>query len=66
MYYQKLIDLTGNGGNIYVPENNVSANTVKTIFKKLADEIYSFKGVLKCGNLNSNIILSPPPMVFNY
>lgn len=64
--YQKLVDLAGNNGTVIIPENNLSVLSVTNMFNKFAEDVYSFKGVLKCGNLSSNIVLSPPPMVQYY
>lgn len=62
--YQRLIDLSGYDGSISVPENLHNESNVPTLFQKLAEDMYtSFKGVLKCGNLESKIILSPAPIV---
>ncbi|CAG9766259.1 unnamed protein product [Ceutorhynchus assimilis] len=61
--YQKLIDYSGNLGSIQVPENLQTESNVLTIFQKLAEEMYTpFKGVLKCGSLETKIMLSPTPM----
>lgn len=63
--YQRLIDLSGYDGSIQVPENLQSESNITTLFQKLAEDMYtSFKGVLKCGNLESKIILSPAPVAY--
>lgn len=62
--YQRLIDLSGYDGSIQIPDNIQSESNVVSVFQKLAEDMYSsFKGVLKCGNLESKIILSPAPVV---
>ncbi|KAG5876007.1 hypothetical protein JTB14_002176 [Gonioctena quinquepunctata] len=63
--YQRLIDLTGYDGSILVPENLQAESNVTSLFQKLAEEMYvMFKGVLKCGNLESKVILSPAPVLY--
>lgn len=62
--YQRLIDLSGNDGSILVPDNINAESSITVLFQKLAEEMYTtFKGTLKCGNLESKIILSPGPVV---
>lgn len=62
--YQRLVDLTGYDGSICIPESPLNETTVVNMFQKLAEDMYtSFKGTLKCGNLESKIILSPAPVV---
>lgn len=62
--YQRLIDLSGNDGSILVPDNIHAESCITVLFQKLAEEMYTtFKGTLKCGNLESKIILSPGPVV---
>jgi hypothetical protein len=62
--YQRLVDLTGYDGSISVPDNPLNETTVVNMFQRLAEEMYtSFKGTLKCGNLESKVILSPAPVV---
>lgn len=55
--------MTGYDGTVLVPEqlNEVS---VCSLFEKLAEDMYvSFKGTLKCGHLESRVLLSPAPVV---
>ncbi|XP_013781379.1 integrator complex subunit 14-like [Limulus polyphemus] len=60
--YQKLIDMNGGNGQVFVPEGNLNLKTVQQMFLKLAETYYRpFHGTLHCGNLNCNISLSPPP-----
>lgn len=60
---QRLIDMSGYDGTVLVPEQ-LNETSVNTLFEKLADDMYvSFKGTLKCGNLESKILLSPAPVV---
>ncbi|KAJ8925818.1 hypothetical protein NQ315_009668 [Exocentrus adspersus] len=63
--YQRLIDLSGYEGSILVPDNLQAEQSVTTVFQKLAEEMYTlFRGSLKCGNLESKIILSPAPVPY--
>lgn len=56
--------MSGNDGSILVPDNIQTESTVTGLFQKLVEEMYTtFKGTLKCGNLESKIILSPAPVV---
>lgn len=62
--YQRLIDISGYDGSILVSDNIQTETSITGLFKKLVEEMYStFKGTLKCGNLESKIILSPAPVV---
>lgn len=62
--YQELIDISGYDGSVLLPENQLNETSVNNLFQKLAEEMYtSFKGVLKCGNMESKVILSPAPVV---
>ncbi|XP_018325075.1 integrator complex subunit 14 [Agrilus planipennis] len=63
--YQRLVDMCGYDGMVLIPENTLTESSVISLFQKLAEEMYtSFKGILKCGNLESKIILSPAPVPF--
>ncbi|XP_066142418.1 integrator complex subunit 14 [Euwallacea fornicatus] len=63
--YQRLIDLSGYEGSVQIPDNLQTESNVTNLFQKLAEEMYSlFKGVLKCGRLESKIILSPAPVPY--
>lgn len=56
--------MSGYDGSVLIPDGQLSESSVATLFQKLADEMYTcFKGVLKCGNLESRIVLSPSPLV---
>lgn len=55
--------MSGYDSSILVPDQ-LNESSVTTMFQKLAEEMYaSFKGTLKCGNLESKIVLSPAPVV---
>ncbi|XP_063990643.1 integrator complex subunit 14 [Diachasmimorpha longicaudata] len=63
--YQRLVDLAGGESGVLVPDGQLSKTTVNNCFQKLAETNYvSFQGYLKCGNLGSRILLSPPPMSY--
>ncbi|KAK3606008.1 hypothetical protein CHS0354_025040 [Potamilus streckersoni] len=60
--YQQLIDLNNKGGEVYVPEGNLSFSSIQAMFQRLADSCYSpYYGLLRCGNLKCNVTLFPPP-----
>lgn len=62
--YQKLVDMAGSGSSLFIPEGQLSKQSVANCFKKLAETNYvPFQGYLKCGHLGSRILLSPPPLV---
>lgn len=57
--------MSGYDGTILVPEQ-LNEISICALFEKLAEDMYvSFKGTLKCGNLESKILLSPAPVVRN-
>ncbi|KAK5647372.1 hypothetical protein RI129_002264 [Pyrocoelia pectoralis] len=63
--YQRLVDMAGYNGSLSVPDGGLNEVSVVTMFQKLAEEMYtSFRGTLKCGNLESRIILSPAPIPY--
>ncbi|KAJ8983060.1 hypothetical protein NQ317_013266 [Molorchus minor] len=63
--YQRLIDLSGNDGSILVSDNLQNESSITNLFLKLAEDMYTlFRGTLKCGNLESKIILSPAPVPY--
>lgn len=63
--YQKLIEINGDGGQVFVPEGQLNFKSIQTMFTKIADLYYKpFHGILHCGHLTSNISLSPPPEPF--
>ncbi|XP_064474266.1 integrator complex subunit 14-like [Ornithodoros turicata] len=65
-FYQRLVDLNGGGGQVFSPEGPLTLKNVQQLFLSLAETYYaSFHGVLRCGNLSSNVILCPPPEPFH-
>lgn len=60
--YQKLIDLSGAEGSVFVPEGGLSSKSVQNLFAKIAELHYSsFEGTLRSGSLSDSILLYPPP-----
>lgn len=60
--------MAGPDGTLYTPEGvgleALSLNNITTTFQKIAEECYtSFKGTISCGNLTSQVFISPAPMV---
>lgn len=61
-FYQRLVDLNGGGGQVFLSDGPLTLKSVQQLFLNLAEAYYaSFHGVLRCGNLSSNVILCPPP-----
>ncbi|XP_069692439.1 integrator complex subunit 14 [Periplaneta americana] len=64
--YHKLAELAGSDSAVLVPEGPLSLKSVQSMFHKLAEANFSsFQGMLKCGNLGSQIVLSPSPQPFS-
>lgn len=62
--YHRLVELAGSDSAVLVPEGPLSMKSIQTMFQKLSEANFaSFQGMLKCGNLGSQIILSPSPQV---
>lgn len=58
-----MVDISGFDGSVLIPDN-LTESSVVSMFQKLAEDMYtSFRGILKCGNLESRIVLSPAPVV---
>ncbi|KAK4885574.1 hypothetical protein RN001_001845 [Aquatica leii] len=63
--YQRLVDMTGYDGSVLIPDGNLCESTIVSMFQKLAEDMYtSFRGTLKCGNLESRVTLSPAPIPY--
>lgn len=63
--FQKLLDVSNGGGQVFIPEGQLTLKSVQAMFMKLADLYYKpFHGMLHCGNLTSSVSLSPPPEPF--
>ncbi len=60
--YQKLIDMNEGGGDIFVPECNLTLKCVENMFHTIAEKYYSpFHGTIQCGNLKCAVQLLPSP-----
>ncbi|XP_043282528.1 integrator complex subunit 14 [Venturia canescens] len=63
--YQRLAELAGGESGVIVPEGHLSKSSITNCFQKLAESNYvPFQGYLKCGNLGSRVLLSPPPIPY--
>ncbi|KAF5293913.1 hypothetical protein FQA39_LY13618 [Lamprigera yunnana] len=63
--YQRLVGMTGFEGSVIVPDGALNEATVVSMFQKLSEDMYtSFRGTLKCGNLESRVMLSPAPIPY--
>lgn len=52
-------------GYITCPELPLTPSKVAKVFEKIAKETYvPYGAMLRCGNLKSDVHLTPPPMVF--
>jgi hypothetical protein len=64
--YNRLVELAGSDSSVLVPEGPLSVKSVQAMFQKLSEANFaSFEGMLKCGNLGCQIILSPSPQVLH-
>lgn len=62
--YQRLVEMCNYDGSVLVPDNQLTEAGVISVFQKLAEDVYApFKGTLKCGHLESKIVLYPNPTV---
>ncbi|KAK3098993.1 hypothetical protein FSP39_025008 [Pinctada imbricata] len=60
--YEKLIEINGQGGELFLPDSNLSLKSVQTMFMRLAEKYYKpYTGALKCGHFKCPIQLFPPP-----
>ncbi len=60
--YKKLIDMKRKNGEIYIPESPLNIKHIEQCFHKIIIGHYEpYEGTLLCGNLKSEITLSPPP-----
>lgn len=64
--FEKLIEINGQGGEVFVPDSALSLKSVQSTFLRLAEKYYApYHGTLKCGNFNCPIQLYPPPETYN-
>ena len=65
-YYQKLVELNNNRGEVFTPEGNLTAKSVEGMFKKMCSEYFTpFTGTLKCGNLTCGVQVFPAPDTYD-
>ncbi|CAG2223853.1 Integrator complex subunit 14 [Mytilus edulis] len=61
-YFEKLIEINGQGGEIFTPDNILNLKSVQTMFEELGEKYYSpYHGALHCGNFKCPIQLFPAP-----
>lgn len=61
-HFQKLIDINGHGGEIYIPEGPLSIKSVQQMFQKFAEDVFTpYVVSLNCGHLKCSVQLYPPP-----
>lgn len=60
--YKRLINISGGCGEIFLPEKQLSKDSVDGLFSRVTEKYYSpYLGTLKCGNLKCGIQLFPAP-----
>jgi len=65
--YQKLIDLSGAEGSVYVPDGGLSVKSVQNLFTKIAELHYnSFEGTLRSGSMSDTVLLFPSPKDYHH
>ena len=63
--FERLIEINGQGGEVFVPDGPLSLKTVQSMFQRMAENYYMpYYGVLKCGNFRNNIQLYPAPEIY--
>lgn len=61
-YFEKLIEINGQGGEIFMPDNVLNLKTIQSTFEGLGEKYYStYHGTLQCGNFKCSIQLFPAP-----
>ncbi|KAK0051696.1 von Willebrand factor A domain-containing protein 9 [Biomphalaria pfeifferi] len=64
-YYQKLINVGNQGGEIFLLDGAISFKSVEETFNRLAEKYYNpYCGTLLCGNFNCAVQLFPKPEPF--
>uniref|UniRef100_A0A0B6ZRF4 Integrator complex subunit 14 n=1 Tax=Arion vulgaris TaxID=1028688 RepID=A0A0B6ZRF4_9EUPU len=64
-YYQKLIDVGQQGGELFTLDGPITFKSVEDVFHRLAEKYYSpFCGTLSCGNFVYGVHLFPRPDTF--
>ncbi|KAK6179916.1 hypothetical protein SNE40_012164 [Patella caerulea] len=63
--YEKMIEINGQGGEVFYPESTLSLKSVQQTFSNLAEKYFHpFHGVLHCGNLKNSVQLFPHPVPY--
>ncbi|XP_022335197.2 integrator complex subunit 14-like [Crassostrea virginica] len=64
--FEKLIEINGQGGEVCLPENSLTLQSVEAMFTRLQENNFKpYNGVLKCGNFRCPVQLFPPPDPYN-
>lgn len=64
--FEKLIEINGQGGEVCVPDNALTLQSVEAMFTRLQEKYFKpYNGMLKCGNFKCSIQLFPPPDPYN-
>ncbi|XP_061163483.1 integrator complex subunit 14-like [Saccostrea echinata] len=60
--FEKLIEINGQGGELCVPDNTLTLQSVEAMFTRIQEKFYQpYNGTLKCGNFKCSVQLFPPP-----
>lgn len=63
--FQKLIDCNNGAGSLWVPEGDLSLDSVQKCFTRLLETHFCpFHSVLRCGHFTSNVNMFPPPQQY--
>ena len=61
-YFEKLIEINGQGGEIFMPDSVLNLKTIQSTFEGLGEKYYStYHGTLQCGNFKCSVQLFPAP-----
>lgn len=62
-----MMDLAGQDNPMYIPDEVLSFASVAASFQKMSEECYtSFQGTISCGNMSSQVFVSPAPLVSSH
>ncbi|XP_018007308.1 integrator complex subunit 14 [Hyalella azteca] len=62
--YQRYVELNGDG-SVHVPQGKLSKKSTRDLMSEVLSSQFSpYHGVLRCGNLSTNITLAPPPQPY--
>ncbi|ESO88197.1 hypothetical protein LOTGIDRAFT_206942 [Lottia gigantea] len=63
--YEKLIEINGQGGEVFYPEGQLNLKSVQQTFSNLAEKYFNpFHGMLHCGNLKNAVHVYPAPIPY--